>query len=251
MYINGIEITKKEVITSITIISIMMIIGICISEFIQNKVDDQNSIYTKAVKIDSLTSNELFVYGMDTNVGNAFIYGTLKAIDPVTFPEIGGEYMEVEKIKEVYQMHTRLVSHTRTVNGKTSTYYTTEVYYSWDYAGSETLKCNEVTFCDVTFPSSKINLPSTNYIKTIKQSSTVRYKYYGSNTEYTGTLFSSLKDKTISENSNFFENKNLEEALEASIQSGKMTLILFWIMWICLTGGATVIFYSYDNRWLG
>lgn len=41
----------------------------------------------------------MFQYGMDTNVGNAFVYGDLKAVDTVTYPEIGGEYMYVEKLK--------------------------------------------------------------------------------------------------------------------------------------------------------
>lgn len=41
----------------------------------------------------------MFQYGKDTNVGNAFVYGDLKAVDTVTYPEIGGEYMYVEKSK--------------------------------------------------------------------------------------------------------------------------------------------------------
>ena len=31
---------------------------------------------------------------MRTNVGNAFVYGDLKAVDTVTYPEIGGEYTD-------------------------------------------------------------------------------------------------------------------------------------------------------------
>ena len=53
----------------------------------------------------------MFQYGMDTNVGNAFVYGDLKAVDTVTYPEISGEYMYVEKVKERYTKHTRRVAH--------------------------------------------------------------------------------------------------------------------------------------------
>lgn len=55
---------------------------------------------------------------MRTNAGNAFVYGDLKAVDTVTYPEIGGEYIYIEKVKERYTMHTRQVAHTTTMNGK-------------------------------------------------------------------------------------------------------------------------------------
>ena len=104
---------------------------------------DQNEKYNKAVKIET---QDLFEYGMRTNIGNAFVYGDLLAVDTVTYPEIGGSYMYVEKVKERYTMHTRQVAHTRTVNGKTQTYYTTETYWTWDRVGSEDKTCNEISF---------------------------------------------------------------------------------------------------------
>ena len=123
------EITKREILASISIIAVMILFGILISSKISEHQMDKNEIYNKAVKIES---QEMFQYGMDTNVGNAFVYGDLKAVDTVTYPEIGGEYMYVERVKERYTMHTRQVAHTRTVNGKSQTYYTTDTYWNWD-----------------------------------------------------------------------------------------------------------------------
>ena len=91
------EITKREILVSISIIAVMILFGILISSKISEYQMDKNEIYNKAVKIES---QEMFQYGMDTNVGNAFVYGDLKAVDTVTYPEIGGEYMYVEKVKE-------------------------------------------------------------------------------------------------------------------------------------------------------
>lgn len=96
------EITKREILASISIIAVMILIGILISSKISEYQMDKNEKYNKAVKIES---QEMFQYGMDTNVGNAFIYGDLKAVDTVTYPEIGGEYMYVEKVKERYTRH--------------------------------------------------------------------------------------------------------------------------------------------------
>lgn len=121
------EITKREILASISIIAVMILFGILISSKISEYQMDKNEIYNKAVKIES---QEMFQYGMDTNVGNAFVYGDLKAVDTVTYPEIGGEYMYVEKVKERYTMHTRTVTYT-TGSGKTrQTHTRTETYWT-------------------------------------------------------------------------------------------------------------------------
>ena len=125
------EITKREVLASISIIAVMILVGILISTKITERQMDRNEVYNKAVKIDS---QEMFSYGMRTNVGNAFVYGTLQAVDPVSYPEIDGSYMYVEKIEKRYTMHTRTVAHTD-ANGNTT--YTIETYWSWDNAGEE------------------------------------------------------------------------------------------------------------------
>lgn len=127
------EITRREIIASISIIAIMLLIGVLISSKISDWQINQNDKYNKAVKIES---TDLFQYGMETNIGNAFVYGKLKAVDTVTYPEIGGKYMYVKKVKEKYTMHTRRVSHG---SGKHK-YYTTETYWTWDYVGKESKK---------------------------------------------------------------------------------------------------------------
>lgn len=239
------EITKREIIASIAIVAIMFVIGFFISDKITDYENDKNAEYQKAVHIED---SELFQYGMDTNIGNAFIYGNLEAVDTVTYPEIGGEYIYVEKVEEHYNMHTRQVAHTRTVNGKTQTYYTTEIYYSWDYAGSEEQRAKEIKFCGIVLPSNKISLPSTDHIDTIKESSHIRYKYYGVPTKHTGTLYTKLSDGTISDDSRFFEDYTIDEALD-SCTSG-IANVIFWIIWVILTGGCVAGFYYLDNWWL-
>ena len=64
------EITKREILASISIVAVMLLIGVLISAKISEHQMDKNEIYNKAVKIES---QELFQYGMDTNVGNAFV----------------------------------------------------------------------------------------------------------------------------------------------------------------------------------
>lgn len=239
------EITKREILASFSIIAVMILIGLLISTKITEHELDQNEKYNKAVKIDS---QEMFQYGLDTNAGNAFVYGDLEAVDTVTYPEIAGEYMYIEKVKERYTKHTRKVAHTRTVNGKSQTYYTTETYWTWDKVGSEDIKCKEISFCGITFDSSKFDIPNTDYIDTINESSHIRYQYYGTNTKFTGTIFTKLSDKTISDDTQFYNNSNIDETIK-HLESGG-GVIFFWICWILLIGAAVFGFFYLDNKWL-
>ncbi|MEY8422002.1 hypothetical protein AALB52_04520 [Lachnospiraceae bacterium 38-14] len=231
------EITKREILASISIVAVMLLIGVLISSKISEHQLDANEVYNKAVKIDN---TDLFQYGMDTNVGNAFVYGDLVAVDTVTYPEIGGEYIYVEKVKEKYTRHTKRV--------KSGKHYRTKVYWTWDRVGSEDKKCQEISFCGITFGSNKIDLPNTNYIDTIKESSYIRYKYYGIGTKYTGTIFTDLRNQTISDNTKFYIDKNINETVEYLEAGGG--LIIFWIFWIVLIGGCVFGFYYLDNKWL-
>ena len=151
-------------------------------------------------------------------------------------------------MKERYTMHTRQVPHTRTVNGRTQTYYTTEIYWTWDAVGKEELLVNEISFCGEIFPVKKISLPSSDHIGTIRVSSDIRYQYYGVGIEYTGTVFTNLRDGTISDNSRFFKNCTITDALDICT-SGVWTVI-FWGVWIILICAVVCGFYYLENRWL-
>lgn len=241
---DNFEITKREILASISIIAIMLLSGVLFSNKISEHQMDKNEIYNKAVKINS---TELFQYGMNTNIGNAFVYGDLEAVDTVTYPEIGGKFMYVKKVKEKYTKHTRRVPHTRTVNGKTTTYYTTETYWTWDRVSSEDIICKQISFCNIVFDSSKFKLPDVEYIDTIKQSSHVRYKYYGCKVKYTGTVFASLKNKTIN-NTKFYNKKNIEETVD--YLESDTSIIFFWVIWVILIICCVYGFFYIDNEWL-
>lgn len=238
------EITPREIIASISIIAVMILIGVLISSKISEAQMDRNEVYNKAVKIES---TDLFQYGMDTNVGNAFVYGDLEAVDTVTYPEIGGNYMSVKKETEEYTRHTRTVYEYDDEGNVTGSHE--EVYYTWDNIRNEELSCNKVKFLGIEFNYGQIYQPYRNYIKTIYDDydNDIRYVYYGSGTKYTGTIFTDLRNKTIS-NTKFYEGMNIEETVEY-LESGGGEII-FWIFWILLTSGCVFGFFYIDNKWL-
>jgi len=235
------EITKREIIASISIIAVMLLIGILISGKITESHLDQVEKYNKAAKI---TDQELFEYGMRTNVGNALVYGELIAADTVTYPEIGGEYMSVEKLEEHYTMHTRTYTTTDS-DGNTEEH--TETYWTWDKVDSWSKHCEKVTFLGVQFDYGQIYTPHENHIDTQKESYYVRYVYYGSPIKYTGTMFANLKDNKIVD-VKFYNGSDLEKTMKG-VESN-IGVIFFWIAWIMLIIVCIYGFYRLENNWL-
>lgn len=244
-FLGIMEITKREVLVSIVIIGLMLILGMALSNEIFMQHTDDMETYNKALKVDTV---EMFQYGMKTNVGNAFVYGELKAVDTVTYPEIGGNYMYVEKTREEYTRHTRIVTY-QDSNGNTKT--RTETYYSWDEVSNEEQRCREVTFCGTTFSSYKFKLPTPTYITTKKVSSDVRYVYEGVFAQYKGTVFTDLRDNTISTYSEFYANKTIEQTLEYLETVQLIFKAAFWVVWVILIGVIVFFFFKAENEWLG
>lgn len=236
------EVTKREILFSIIIVAVMLMIGFGISDRINDSILDANRKYDTALQIEN--STYLFQHSMDTDIGYAFVHGDLEAVDTVSYPEIDGEYSYIKKVKERYTKHTRKVTKT---DSKGKEYTEIETYWTWDKVGGEEKHCENISFAGVQFKYGKIEIPDSSYIGTIKESSKIRYKYYGCNTKYTGTLFANLKDDTISE-TQFFTGMTIQETIN-SLESGA-EIVLFWVFWILLTIGVVVGFCYLENRWL-
>lgn len=237
------EITKREIIASVGIVCIMLVIGLWIHGLIVQHVTDKNEMYNKAIHIES---KDLFEYGMNTNVGNAFVYGDMIALNPVSYKELEGEYMYLKKVKEKYTQHTRVVSYKC---GK-STCTRTEHYWTWDVVGREYKMVDKVKFLDNEFNFNQFYVPATYHIDTIKTSPRVRYKYYGMPTELKGTIFANLKDGNIGEGVMLYENKDTQTTYELVLHRSTYKLVAFWVVWLCLIGGAVYGFYYLENDWL-
>ena len=220
---SGWDLTVRELMFSIVIILVMLTGGFFISEKISSSCDNKNEEYYQAIKIDN--DAEQFQYGMRTNVGNAFVKGTLSVVDPVTDSDIDGEYAYIEVREEHYNQHTRQVAHTTTINGKSHTYYTTETYGT-------------------------ISMPGDYHIDTQKKSSRVRYKYYVIDTAYDGVIYTELKDNTISNGSTFIQTDTLDSAVDYMVSSSTAMIVGFWMLWIVFIGAAVYGFCYLDNRWL-
>lgn len=237
-----VEITKREIIASITIVGFMLVVGTILSDWISDSIKDTNEVYNKAMHIED---KDIFEYSMSTNVGNAFVYGDMVALSPVSYEDIDGDYMYIKRIKERYTQHSRTVSYPC---GK-KTCYRTEYYWTWDEVDREYKSTDKVTFLGVEFDFNQFTKPSTNHIATVKKSSHVRYKYYVVPTQIRGTIFTSLKDNNIDEGITLYRDMTTQQTYERVLKS-ELSLCGFWILWLSLTGGLVFGFYYLDNDWL-
>ena len=237
------DITARELLFSVIIVILMLALGLFIGEKIASAGDDANQEYEQAAKIDG--NKELFEYGMRTDVGHAFIQGTLKAVDPVKLPDIDGEWFFVRKTREEYTRHTRVVMRG---SGK-DRHAAIEVYYTWDDVGHTDYHCEKISFLDNEFNYDVIERPGIRHLTTKNESSEVRYVYEVCDAEHEGTLYAKLGNNTVSETT-FLKGKNLNEAVEAMYHRSIIWLVVFWIIWIILTGGVIFGFYYLDNEWI-
>jgi hypothetical protein len=245
MDFGNFSITKREIIFSVVILAVMLVFGFLIHGAIDDSLMLKHQEYNTALRIDG--DADMFSYAMQTNIGNSYVHGTITTVDPVPCFEVGGEYSSVEKVKEKYTRHTRTVTETYVVNGKTQTRTRTEVYWTWDHVKTWRDSSSTIEFLEEQFPYGTISLPSESYIDTIKESSHIRYKYYGAPTTCDATIYADLRDNTISD-VRTYHNTSIEDAHK--IMTSKGELVIFWVLWIPLTGGAVFAFVYIDNHWL-
>lgn len=271
MYIGDIKVTKREAITSLVIVFILLFVGFFISNAIADKVADTNAAYYTAVKIND--DPVQFEYGMRTNIGNALVYGDLETVDPVTTSGLLNDYMYVEKVYEKYTMHTRTVTHT---DSKGHTYTTVQTYYTWDYHGHDVTKASTVNFLGIDFPIEKfaldwhttLNLNTETTDNTILNISKgnycypdgfwesvgdIRYHYNVIPKTSTGSIFVRLADEDITP----VLSKKIElikktpaEIVEDKQDSENIPIIIFWVLWSISIIVLVVIYVARENDWL-
>ena len=194
------RIKKREVLFSVIIVLVMIFIGIFVSDAILQGAVSKSESYRTATVIEN---TDQFYYGMDTNFGNVLVYGDVSSNSSVTYDEIGGGFIYIEKNKEEYTRHTRTVTKTDS-NGKKRT--ETEVYYTWDHVWSDRRHVEEITFHGRTFPYESIELPAERLnLDSVGVDNRMNYIYVGSDDRYyynvvpmpmTGTIYTSLQNGT-------------------------------------------------------
>lgn len=247
MDFGSFTITKREILVSIAITFILIGIGFLISSTIKNGINESNEKYYKSLKIKN--DEEMFKYAIKTNVGYTLAQGKVQAVDGVSIQDIEGKYYYIKKVKEEYTRHTRQVEHTRTIGNKTEIYYTTEEYWTWDYAGKEEFHVNNFVFLGMEFNYELIKFNNVTYKETKAGGYHVRYQYYVIPFEFEGTLFTYISNNNIKQNE-FSINKTIDEILKEKENSTNAFIIFFWFLWVIIIGFIDFGYVYLENNYL-
>lgn len=242
----------------------IVLLSIFIINIIYSNLFEDYKTYSTSLKLEE-TDIDKFNYAMKTSVGNVLINGTIHSVDNITFDEIEGEYMYIEKITEEHNLHSRLV--TTTVNGRSHTKI--EYYYSWDEEDIEKLYSKEIEFMENKFNAEDIKiynylnthtlyniedhltkefLNSNNYYKLeneyVYTDSDVRYYYKYIPVDVPGSLFAYAGSDTI-ENVKFYENKIPSEVVDGLESRVAIITLIVTIIFIILISIFNVLYIKY------
>ena len=233
-------------------VRLTIFIVIYVSDAILQGAVSKSESYRTATVIEN---TDQFYYGMDTNFGNVLVYGDVSSNSSVTYDEIGGGFIYIEKNKEEYTRHTRTVTKTDS-NGKKRT--ETEVYYTWDHVWSDRRHVEEIH--GRTFPYESIELPAERLnLDSVGVDNRMNYIYVGSDDRYyynvvpmpmTGTIYTSLQNGMINDSSALFRDMTPEQVIAHMEQNETIYTVVFWVIWVLLTCGAVCAFLYLENKWL-
>jgi hypothetical protein len=240
------KITLREVLFSIFLFGILMLFGTLISWRIKSYTHNKNLIYRQAAQIKN--NPDEFKWALETDIGNAFVEGELKAINHVTHPKLGINVTSYSAAYQHYNKHTRLVTRTRTDSkGKSHKYTTTETYWSWDTYKRENDNVKKVEFSGVEFDYNKFDLDNFYKSKKVNNGYRDRILFGYIPTKINGSFFCEIKNKNINKKITL-RNVSLEKLYEHYTTS--YFNMIFWVCWVIVSIILMFVFYICENYWL-
>jgi len=242
------EVTFREVLFCFVIAAVLFSIGFWISGAIGHKVNQRLLKYRQAAQIEN--NNAAFALALKTDVGDAFVEGQFKAIDPVRHENIAGNWTMYEANHQKYTRHTRIVTYTVS-NGKggTRTKTRTEHYWTWDTFRTEKASVKTVEFCEEKISFKKFDPTYSCFIsKTVDTGYHLRVLFNLIPSSFHAACYSTLKDGTISDKTPIYRNRTVQELYKDYTTS--YAVRIFWGIWIVVIIVALVVFVLHDNDWL-
>ena len=243
---DKIEVTWKEVLFCVFMFGIMLTVGFEISYLIKTKTNDLNLKYNQAIGI---TGQSEFEQAYNTSIGYAFVQGHFEC-DGVEYESISGRYLSIKVTHERYTQHTRTETYTVTDSKGGSRIKTRTVHYwTWDAVGSESRNCPIVEFKGKKFSFDSFDFSNVPVNTTIAKTGFHRrdvIKTMPSN--FDCTVFCNLGQKRLNERAIVFYKLDVEQARKAA--TANYANMLFWMVWLLLSGGICVWFVAFPNNWL-
>lgn len=242
------EITKREILASVTILAIMVGIGVWLSAPILSKATERYFAVASSVVANT---DEEFDYISRTNAGRFLANGTLSVIDTVRIEELPGVYSSIKKVKEEYRLHTEVYTTTDS-KGRATTHVRT--YYSWDEVEDWNYKAERAMFCGKEFKINEVYKVRTQEDTIIKVKTKIfendtRYVYYTAPVSFDGIMLGNAMNRKY-DDPKFINGLTAEQYIKKAERKLNENTIIFWILWGLLTVGMIIGFYALENKWL-
>lgn len=247
MYVGNVEITPREAIFSVTIASVLFLIGFLVATRIEHGVNQRNLQYRQAAKI---SEPDEFSTAMQTDVGNAFVEGQFSAVDTVTHGKLGGEWLFIEAVYRKYTRHTRVVHYTTTDGkGHTRHHTRTEVYWTWDRYDSETLHSKKVNYIGTEFAYGKFSYSGVSRVyREVPNGFHRRIDFEMIRPRFRAAAYTKLERDTLSDKTVLYDRETIESLYGDFTHS--IAVAVFWWVWAIFSALVIYAFVALENWWL-
>lgn len=245
--INGVVVTLREAVFSVTIASVLVLVGLMASSRIGHWVNQKNLRYRQAAIV---LTNDGFDLGSRTDIGDAFVEGEFRAVDTVSHESLDGRWLSIVADHQRYTRHTRTETYTVTDSkGRVQTRTRTVVYWTWDTFKMEKLHSKKVSYMGREFPYGKFDYSDVcNDCKYVGTGFNTRIVFTFRKPKFRAAAFTELKDGTVSDGTVLREGRTAEQLYESCTKS--YAVQLFWFIWILVIVFAVFGFVALENDWI-
>ncbi len=241
---HSFEVTPREVVFSVLIVGVLYAIGFLVAGAIEKHVAERCLKYRQAVQMKD-TGVEL-AYACKTDVGDAFVEGDFRTVDPVSWDGLAGVHLCIRRDKERYTMHTRTVHYTDS-KGRTRT--RTEHYWTWDVVASDSRRATRISFCGNVYAVGTFDYDGIGSSRHVQGTGFhTRNVFYYKPKDFRGTVFAELRHGKILGHPYVYAGMNLAKTYEFFTTSHATTI--FWTLWLAFTAACVCAFYAHENGWL-
>lgn len=194
-------------------------LGFWLGTLINNSINDNHDVYSNAIQAET---KEEFVKAIQKKQ-NVIASDKLVANELATHENLDGEYALIRIAHYQKIAKTRIVTYIEGGKSKTKT----EVYYDWNFMGSDMIHGDNFSFMGYSFTYDEIDLPD-RHIKECDMNGFSRDTYYVVDNNTAGTMLVIFNDDGEMK-TEFHENKSIEEAVASS--NNNVGLIVFIVLW--------------------
>lgn len=136
---------KKTIIALLFFIA-SMIAGFIVKSNLEENQWEKAQMYNTAIQAKT---DHTFNYAIDSRQGNIITSGLFETNEPVSNPNVNGNFFKIIETEERYTRHTE----TYECGSKESPRTCTRTYYTWDHYNYETSKSPTIVFRSREYPS--------------------------------------------------------------------------------------------------